>query len=68
MSHHHGIGKLRSRFLKEIKSDGALNWTKEVKKAVDPQNIFGCGNQLLENDEEISINQYPIPDKAVSVR
>ncbi|MBI4411940.1 MAG: FAD-binding oxidoreductase [Deltaproteobacteria bacterium] len=68
LSHHHGIGKLRSRFLKEIKSDGALNWTKEVKKAVDPQNIFGCGNQLLGNDEEISINQYPIPDKAVSVR
>ncbi|MBI2339790.1 MAG: FAD-binding oxidoreductase [Deltaproteobacteria bacterium] len=47
LSHHHGIGKLRQSFLKEIKSDGTLAWTFEVKKAVDPKNIFGCGNQLL---------------------
>ena len=54
LSHHHGIGKLRQSFLKEIKSDGTLAWTFGVKKAVDPKNIFGCGNQLLGNSVEPS--------------
>lgn len=47
LSHHHGIGKLRGHFLKEIKSEAALNWNEKIKQAVDPTNIFGCGNQLL---------------------
>jgi alkyldihydroxyacetonephosphate synthase len=47
LSHHHGIGKLREKFLPEIKSPETLSWVREVKRAVDPQNIFGAGNQLL---------------------
>ncbi len=45
LSHHHGIGKLRERFLPAIKSAGTLQFIREAKQALDPTNIFGCGNQ-----------------------
>ncbi len=45
LSHHHGIGKLRQRYLPEIMSPAALEWTRQLKHAVDPRNIFGCANQ-----------------------
>jgi alkyldihydroxyacetonephosphate synthase len=44
LSHHHGIGKLRQRFLPEILSEPALRWREEMKRAVDPDNVFGCRN------------------------
>ncbi|TAQ84945.1 hypothetical protein B7494_g6733 [Chlorociboria aeruginascens] len=49
LSHHHGIGKLRNQFLPRIMSPGALEWNQRVKEAVDPKNIFGCGN-LVKQD------------------
>ncbi len=45
LSHHHGVGKLRQGFLPEIMSSAALEWTQVMKRAIDPQNIFGCANQ-----------------------
>lgn len=47
LSHHHGIGKIREQFLPEIMSETALKWKKEIKKGLDPQNVFGAGNQGL---------------------
>ncbi len=47
LSHHHGVGKIREQFLPEIMSETALKWKKEIKKSLDPQNIFGAGNQGL---------------------
>jgi alkyldihydroxyacetonephosphate synthase len=47
LSHHHGVGKLRRRFLPRVMSPTALEWSAEVKRAVDPDNVFGIGNQLL---------------------
>jgi alkyldihydroxyacetonephosphate synthase len=47
LSHHHGIGKIRKQFLPDIMSETALKWKKDVKKALDPQNVFGAGNQNL---------------------
>jgi alkyldihydroxyacetonephosphate synthase len=47
LSHHHGVGKLRRGFLPRVYSPAALAWSGEVKRAVDPANIFGIGNQLL---------------------
>lgn len=44
LSHHHGIGKLRQRFMKEIYSEGSLEFAREVKRAIDPDNVFGAGN------------------------
>jgi alkyldihydroxyacetonephosphate synthase len=47
LSHHHGIGKLREGFLKDIKSPATLKFNELSKQAVDPLNIFGSGNQCL---------------------
>lgn len=44
LSHHHGIGKLRRKFLPRIMSAPSLQWIAEVKRALDPTNVFGCGN------------------------
>ena len=44
LSHHHGVGKLRRRFLPRVFSDAALEWSGEIKRAVDPSNVFGIGN------------------------
>jgi alkyldihydroxyacetonephosphate synthase len=45
LSHHHGIGKLRRDFLPRIQSPGMLAWSRGIKQAVDPTNVFGAGNQ-----------------------
>ncbi len=47
LSHHHGIGKIREQYLPEIMSETALKWKREIKNSLDPQNIFGAGNQNL---------------------
>ncbi|OGQ04562.1 MAG: oxidase [Deltaproteobacteria bacterium RIFCSPLOWO2_12_FULL_44_12] len=47
LSHHHGVGKLRQDFLPTIKSEASLDWIRKAKETIDPNNIFGCGNQLL---------------------
>ena len=44
LSHHHGIGKLREGFLPEIMSAPMLEWSRHLKRAVDPQNVFGSAN------------------------
>jgi alkyldihydroxyacetonephosphate synthase len=44
LSHHHGVGKIRQQFLRDIYSPCALHLVREVKRAVDPNNRFGAGN------------------------
>ena len=48
LSHHHGVGKLRREFLPRIMSETALHWKRELKKTLDPTNVFGAGNQGLD--------------------
>ena len=48
LSHHHGVGKLRRAFLPRIMSGTALEWKRELKKSLDPMNVFGAGNQDLD--------------------
>jgi alkyldihydroxyacetonephosphate synthase len=48
LSHHHGVGKIRQGFLPRIMSGAALEWSQEVKRAIDPSNIFGIANQAIE--------------------
>jgi alkyldihydroxyacetonephosphate synthase len=45
LSHHHGVGKLRERFLPRVVSPGTLAWRDALKKAADPRDVFGIGNQ-----------------------
>ncbi|MBT8081342.1 MAG: FAD-binding oxidoreductase [Gammaproteobacteria bacterium] len=51
LSHHHGIGKIRQDFLPRVLSQGVLDWQQQIKKAVDPGNVFGAGNQAFETAE-----------------
>jgi alkyldihydroxyacetonephosphate synthase len=44
LSHHHGVGKIRQRFLPQVHSDAALELIRAAKRAVDPTNVFGIGN------------------------
>jgi alkyldihydroxyacetonephosphate synthase len=49
LSHHHGIGKLRQAYLPRIMSPAAVQWKRDLKKSLDPANIFGAGNQDLDS-------------------
>ena len=46
LSHHHGVGKIRSKFYKDQVSDFGVKLFSVVKQCVDPENIFGVGNIL----------------------
>ncbi len=45
LSHHQGVGKIRREFLPKVLSPVALEWKRGLKQTVDPENIFGVGNQ-----------------------
>jgi alkyldihydroxyacetonephosphate synthase len=44
LSHHHGVGKVRSSFLASIDSKPWQDCKRAMKRAVDPDNIFGARN------------------------
>ena len=54
LSHHHGIGKIRKRFMKRILPPMALDLMHDVKKSLDPKNVFAINNTIyrLENEEK----------------
>jgi alkyldihydroxyacetonephosphate synthase len=64
LSHHHGVGKIRQRFLPRVFSKTALSWAAEFKRAVDPDNLFGISNQAmrLESDRIASATGGPRDD------
>ena len=46
LSHHHGIGKIRSKWYKQAISEVGIKLYKSAKHELDPKNIFGVGNLL----------------------
>ena len=52
ISHHHGVGKLRKRFME--KSVSPLNdvFMKGMKKTLDPNNIFAINNTIYKDEDE----------------
>ena len=48
LSHHHGVGKIRKRFLPDVMSPATLAFSALAKRALDPKNVFGAGNQMLD--------------------
>ena len=44
LSHHHGVGKIRQRFLSQVHSGTGLEVIRAAKRAVDPANVFGIAN------------------------
>ena len=47
ISHHHGIGKLRRRFVDKVASPESLDAVRALKQGVDPQNVFGVRNNIF---------------------
>ncbi len=42
ISHHHGVGKLRLRFVSDIMSPAMQRWREQLKCALDPGNVFAA--------------------------
>jgi alkyldihydroxyacetonephosphate synthase len=50
ISHHHGVGKLRLPFVRDVMSPAMITWRDQMKAALDPDDIFAAqlpldGNQ-----------------------
>mmetsp|Transcript_3750 Transcript_3750/g.6394 ORF Transcript_3750/g.6394 Transcript_3750/m.6394 type:complete len:169 (+) Transcript_3750:1449-1955(+) len=52
ISHHHGVGKLRKRFMDRSVTDLNNSLLRGVKSAVDPQNIFSINNTIYASEQE----------------
>ncbi|CAG9326076.1 AGPS_1 [Blepharisma stoltei] len=46
LSHHHGVGKLRKKFMNQAVGEPGLSMIKGLKKEIDPKNIFANGNLI----------------------
>jgi alkyldihydroxyacetonephosphate synthase len=49
ISHHHGVGKLRLPFVKDIMSPAMIVWRDRMKAALDPQGIFAAQVPLTDH-------------------
>ncbi|GAB4111402.1 MAG: FAD-binding oxidoreductase [Acidobacteriota bacterium] len=47
ISHHHGVGKLRKDFMGATLSPAAVALVRQIKQAVDPDNVFGIRNNIF---------------------
>ncbi|MEN8131816.1 MAG: FAD-binding oxidoreductase [Pseudomonadota bacterium] len=50
LSHHHGIGKIRRDFMPETLAPAGIQLLKNVKKSLDPTNVFAISNNVLNDD------------------
>ena len=48
LSHHHGIGKLRQSWVRDTVSRETIEVLQAIKHQVDPTNVFGVRNNMLE--------------------
>lgn len=46
LSHHHGVGKIRRRWMNEAVGETGIGMIDAVKKYLDPDNIFASGNLI----------------------
>ena len=60
LSHHHGIGKIRKRFMKRIMAPVGVDFQAEAKKILDPKNIFAINNTIyrLEGEEKKDLEHH----------
>lgn len=47
ISHHHGIGKLRGRFVDRVSSPESRQAVRALKEGIDPTNVFGVRNNIF---------------------
>lgn len=60
ISHHHGVGKLRKRFMEKSFSGLNLDFYQGIKNHVDPKNIFAINNTVYSTEAE---KEYDYKDK-----
>jgi len=59
ISHHHGVGKIRKKFMERTVSTNAIEWQQTLKEKIDPTNIFAINNTIARSDSErASIQAY----------
>ncbi len=51
VSHHHGVGKIRSRLLRQVLPAHNADMVKSLKNTLDPKNVFGAQNGVFCADE-----------------
>jgi len=54
ISHHHGIGKIRKKFMERTMSPNGIRWQQALKEHIDPKNIFAINNTIARSDEELN--------------
>ena len=47
LSHHHGVGKIRQGFLRQVQPPLAISCAHATKQALDPNNVFGARNNVF---------------------
>jgi len=52
ISHHHGVGKIRKKFMARTVAPIAFEWQQSLKEKIDPFNIFAANNTIPRSDEE----------------
>lgn len=52
ISHHHGVGKVRKRFVKSSMTPFGIELQQELKQFFDPNNIFAANNTLYRREDE----------------
>lgn len=57
ISHHHGVGKLRKKFLPRSIGNTGVEILKGLKNSIDPNNIFATGN-LIGWSIKLIVNMY----------
>ncbi|KAF4519566.1 hypothetical protein B566_EDAN004770 [Ephemera danica] len=66
LSHHHGVGKLRSNWYPSQVSPVGVAVYRAVKQALDPNNVFACGNLLPRNLPDDVVVQANMNNSSIS--
>jgi len=64
LSHHHGVGKLRRKWMSQCYTDLGIEILTSIKTKLDPKNVFGNGNMGL-TKAKISISDSIIGDNEI---
>ncbi len=49
ISHHHGVGKLRQKFMDRVMTPTSIDMLRDLKRSSDPTNVFGIRNGVFVN-------------------
>ena len=53
ISHHHGVGKIRKKFMERTVSPNSFHWQRALKNQIDPNNIFAINNTIARSEAEL---------------